>query len=357
MEMKLAQNIRALRKERRLTQEQLAEVLRVSVGAVYKWEAGLSQPDLETIMELADFFDTSVDALLGYEMKDNRLQATVERLKRCRDEKDRSGFAEAEKALKKYPNSFEVVYYSAVLYNVFGLESREKPLLHRALELLESSRLQLAQNADPKISEATIYGSMASVLLGLNEAEQAVALLQKHNAGGMYDALIGLTLAADCKRPDEALPFLSESLLNHTVSLIQTAMGYFNVFFDKKDYRSAKDILHWEIAMLSGLKDHDTASFFDKMNSVLLVCLAEAELCSGDAAAARRALLRAGELARQFDAAPGYHLRTVRFTAPAERASAYDDIGATAEEGIRNILRAFDDAALNALWKDLNDHE
>ena len=145
----------------------------------------------------------------------------------------------------------------------------------------------------------------------------------------MHDTLIGLTLAADCKRPDEALPFLSESLLNHTVSLIQTAMGYFNVFFDKKDYRSAKDILHWEIAMLSGLKDHDTASFFDKMNSVLLVCLAEAELCPGDAAAARRALLRAGELAKQFDAAPGYHLRTVRFTAPAERASAYDDNGVT----------------------------
>ena len=69
------------------------------------------------------------------------------------------------------------------------------------------------------------------------------------------------------------------------------------------------------------------------------------------------ALLRAGELAKQFDAAPGYHLRTVRFTAPAERASAYDDNGAMAEEGIRNILRAFDDAALNALWKDLNDHE
>lgn len=357
MEMKLAENIRALRKQKRLTQEQLAEVLRVTVGAVYKWEAGLSQPELKTIMELADFFDTSVDALLGYEMKDNRLQATVERLKRYRDEKDRSGFAEAEKALKKYPNSFDVVYYSAVLYTVFGLESKEKPLLHRALELMECSRLQLAQNTDPKISEATIYGNMASILLGLGDTEQAVALLQKHNAGGLYDALIGLTLAADCKRPGEALPYLSESLLSHTVSLIQTVLGYLNVFLEKKDYRSAKEILQWEIAMLSGLKDHDAASFFDKMNCVLLVCLAETELLSGDSVSARRALLRARELSRQFDTAPCYRLRTVRFTAPAEHASAYDDIGATAEEGILNILRAFDDDALHAMWKDVNDHE
>ncbi len=40
MEIRLAEQIRAQRKARGLTQEQLAEVLGVTVGAVYKWEAG-----------------------------------------------------------------------------------------------------------------------------------------------------------------------------------------------------------------------------------------------------------------------------------------------------------------------------
>ena len=40
MTIQLAQNIRTFRKQRALTQEQLAEVLGVTVGAVYKWEAG-----------------------------------------------------------------------------------------------------------------------------------------------------------------------------------------------------------------------------------------------------------------------------------------------------------------------------
>ena len=71
MTNKLAENIRTFRKARSLTQEQLAEVLGVTTGAVYKWEARLSQPELGMLMELADFFDTSVDVLLGYEMKDN----------------------------------------------------------------------------------------------------------------------------------------------------------------------------------------------------------------------------------------------------------------------------------------------
>ena len=80
MEMKLAENIRAFRKERSLTQEQLSEVLGVTAGAVYKWEANLSVPDLELIVQMADFFDTSVDVLLGYKIKDNSLDATVKRL-------------------------------------------------------------------------------------------------------------------------------------------------------------------------------------------------------------------------------------------------------------------------------------
>lgn len=97
MEIKLAENIRAFRKQRSLTQEQLAEVLGVTVGAVYKWEAKLSQPELTMIMAMADFFDTSVDVLLGYEMKDNRLQASVERLKQYLHEKIKRGLRKRKK--------------------------------------------------------------------------------------------------------------------------------------------------------------------------------------------------------------------------------------------------------------------
>ena len=54
--MKIAENIRALRREKGLTQEQLAGVLGVTTGAVYKWEAGLSQPELGMLAGIADFF-------------------------------------------------------------------------------------------------------------------------------------------------------------------------------------------------------------------------------------------------------------------------------------------------------------
>ena len=73
MKNNLAENIRKFRKERGLTQEQLAEVFNMTVGAVHKWEAGLSTPDIVVLTELADFFDTSLDVLVGYSVRDNRV--------------------------------------------------------------------------------------------------------------------------------------------------------------------------------------------------------------------------------------------------------------------------------------------
>ena len=150
MKMMLAENIRSFRKERSLTQEQLAEALGVTEGAVYKWEAKLSTPELELIIQMADFFDVSVDVLLGYEVKDNRLEATVKRLREYRRSKDWDGLAEAEKALKKYPHSFQIVNASAALYRAFGIDSGDKTLFHRALELWSSPASCLAKTKIPK---------------------------------------------------------------------------------------------------------------------------------------------------------------------------------------------------------------
>lgn len=167
MEISLAENIRRFRRERRLTQEQLAETLGVTAGAVYKWEAALSLPEITTLTELADFFDCSVDVLLGYGVKDNRIDATVKRLRRCRIEKDEAGLSECEKALKKYPNSFEVVYASAQLYCRFGVSQGDKAKLERALEVLSDAVLLLPQNTDPKIGEnEVLHGVTAKLRAG-----------------------------------------------------------------------------------------------------------------------------------------------------------------------------------------------
>lgn len=66
MKMLLSENIARLRRERSMTQEQLAEALGVSFAAVSKWERGAATPELNLIAEMADLFEVSMDALIGY---------------------------------------------------------------------------------------------------------------------------------------------------------------------------------------------------------------------------------------------------------------------------------------------------
>ncbi len=65
MMSEIGMNISRLRKERRLTQEALAEQLHVSPQAVSKWENGLACPDIALLPKIAGLFGVSVDSLLG----------------------------------------------------------------------------------------------------------------------------------------------------------------------------------------------------------------------------------------------------------------------------------------------------
>jgi len=349
MKMMLAENIRAFRKERSLTQEQLSEALGVTAGAVYKWEAKLSIPELELIIQMADFFDTSVDVLLGYEVKDNRLEATVKRLQEYRRNKDWDGLAEAEKALKKYPHSFQIVNASAALYRAFGFDSGDKALFHRALELLEQSRLLLPQNEDPQISEQTIYGRIAETYLGLGETDKAIELWKIHNTDGVYSPRIGHILAQS-DRIEEAAPFLSEALTKILSDLISTVIGYMNLYLKRGDHASCQAILCWGIELLLGLREAGKPNYFDRVSAALLAALAGSQFLSGQGDKAHDTLIKARELAGFFDASPSYDESDVRFIDRIEGASAHDDLGATAMDGVRNAVSQFDNEEFTALW-------
>jgi len=61
----LAENLKALRKEKNLTQEDTAELLGVSPQSVSKWERGDTLPDITLLPALANLYKVSVDFLLG----------------------------------------------------------------------------------------------------------------------------------------------------------------------------------------------------------------------------------------------------------------------------------------------------
>lgn len=357
MELSLAQNIRTFRKQRRLTQEQLAEVLGVTTGAVYKWESGLSVPELNLIVEMADFFDTSVDVLLGYQMKDNRLTATIQRLGEYCRIRDPQALNEAEKALKKYPNSFKVVHCCAGVYLLFGSAGRDREKLGRAVELLEQAHLLISQNSTPEIGELTLYGNMASALFLMGEQEKGIELMKKHNQGGMFCDQIATHLAIYSDDPEKAEPFLTEALLDGIATLINAIGGYTFLFCSRGREQTAQEILLWGSELLRGLKSENSFDGLDNSYAILLAMLAHTQRKTGDADGARSSLQQAAEIARRFDAAPDYSIGSIRFTAFPIPVSVQTGLGMTTAESIENVLKMLKDPELSVLWKELIGHE
>ena len=76
VDMTFAKNLKMLRKQAGMSQEQLAEKIGVSRQAVTKWETGAGIPDIENIMAISTLFDISIDDLLSNESGSKKLPET-----------------------------------------------------------------------------------------------------------------------------------------------------------------------------------------------------------------------------------------------------------------------------------------
>ena len=69
---KIGMFLKELRKEKGVTQEQLAEKLNVSRRTVSRWETGNNMPDLDLLMELADLYEVDLREMLNGERKSEK---------------------------------------------------------------------------------------------------------------------------------------------------------------------------------------------------------------------------------------------------------------------------------------------
>ncbi|MDG4969493.1 helix-turn-helix domain-containing protein [Lactococcus lactis] len=63
------EQLKTLRKINGLTQKELAEKLKIKQNSYSDWENGKSEPNIEMLVRIADYFDVSIDYLLGGKMK------------------------------------------------------------------------------------------------------------------------------------------------------------------------------------------------------------------------------------------------------------------------------------------------
>lgn len=120
MKLNIGDTIKYLRKEKDITQDELADILGVSYQSVSRWETGTCYPDMELLPVISDFFGVTVDKLLGVNENIER-EKVAQYLSRFQESisqgKIYDCIAIAREGVAEYPNNFALL--NKLMYALF----------------------------------------------------------------------------------------------------------------------------------------------------------------------------------------------------------------------------------------------
>lgn len=110
--MSIGSTIKRLRREKDITQEQLAEYLGITSRAISQWECDRTSPDISQLPALCHIFDVSSDVLLGIDMEKNN-EIIRNYLEKSREEEHQGKFEKSvetlREAIRKFPKSYQIM--------------------------------------------------------------------------------------------------------------------------------------------------------------------------------------------------------------------------------------------------------
>ena len=123
-QIKIGGFLKDLRKEKGITQEQLAEKLGVSGRTISRWETGNNMPDISLLVEIAEFFDVSIPEIIKGERKSEDMKEETKEVAETMSDYAR---AEKEQLLKSIRN-MSILGLAALLFfmvlNITGAYDR-----------------------------------------------------------------------------------------------------------------------------------------------------------------------------------------------------------------------------------------
>lgn len=123
-----------------ITQDELAFSMGVSKAAVSKWETGTTYPDLTLLPRLADYFNISIDELMGYkpQMTRDEIRKIYSRLSgEFISQPIEQVLAHCREITKKYFSCFPLLYQVGSLYVNYGIMAGEK---EKVIKIYEEAR-------------------------------------------------------------------------------------------------------------------------------------------------------------------------------------------------------------------------
>lgn len=179
--MSIGITIKNLRRQRDMTQEQLAEYLGITSRAVSQWECGRTAPDITQLPLLANIFEVSADVLLGIDVdaKEKRIAAVIEEAASLASK----GYSKEASALlrpklQEYPDNCRLMaaLMNALFFEQLNLESDTKKEMN--LEMIRLGEKILETCTDDSIRHAAVQ-TLCMIYPETGETDKALALAEK----------------------------------------------------------------------------------------------------------------------------------------------------------------------------------
>ncbi len=262
------------RKQKYLTQEQLAQEIGVSSVAVSKWERGISIPDQDILCRLADYFSITVDALLGrkegpVEENDVYTKEAIKRLHigqillNCARISREKGLLAMESCLEQ--EETESFLKFAVNFVLDGFQKGQKP------EFLFELLGRYAENEEDRKAASMTADVLQYIISGESEGiiREAIA---SHMGRNYRNHFVNITEEKK-KLRKEILAFYKEKEQKlETVCLLKEFLDY----SDEKIQYIIKSIdNHTFVAALSGASNQVCVKFLSNLSDRLLSCIDE----------------------------------------------------------------------------------
>jgi len=185
--LNIGETILHLRKEKKITQEQLASMIGISAGAVSKWETGNSTPDISLLSPLARALDTSLDVLLSFQQELSEVEV-INIKKELVEVFLHQGYMDGELRCKEYekeyPNSIYLKLIIAQLIQMYSMMSGNvsEECIKSRMEYCLTLLYQVTESKVSKYISVALF-SIANIQMTLeNYAESERALKELSNS-------------------------------------------------------------------------------------------------------------------------------------------------------------------------------
>lgn len=357
MKTYLAENLKRLRKENGLTQEELAERINVSPGVISKWERGTSEPDLSSLLLLAKVFKSSVDAILEYSVEnEDPMKISEEILSLKREIKIKEAVELANEALLKYPNHLGVVYAAATLFHI-SKQAGYEDNTERAIELFKKAITLLPQDTKKRLSETELNNEISLCLMELGRYDEAIELLKENNICGINCDLLGSLYIHEKEDYELGIEYLSKSSLILMDKYVRVVVAFGNAYLETKRYKEAVLVFEsFDTFVKASTIDKRKNTFLDKIDALVLAGASMGALGMKDEKKAKNFLIRAYECAKRYDEIPIHSMKNLLLVGEVKNGGvAFDDTGDTAMGGVYKTLSENENHTLLKMWKEIVD--